>query len=142
MSPVTRHHTVFFYQVIALLSLLVLVAGVGGLSLVWLRQQIADSRQQTQAYQRTRNELVQRVEYLDVKIAEVHRPAYLERRVREEGLALQRPRSGQIVSAGRLPGVNAPLPSEAPKVDPSRARDPYTNTFDLAVMEPLRRLGE
>lgn len=143
MSPITRQNTVFFYQVIALLSLIVLVAGMGGLSLVWLRQQIADTARYTQRLQSDRVEVNRRIEYLDVKIAEVHRPASLERRAVEMGLTLRRAAPGQIVALGPLPGVTAPLSPEALRSgDLPVARDPYTNTFDLAVMEPIRRLGE
>ncbi len=139
MSPVTRHHTVFFYQVVTLITLIIMVSGMGGLSLVWLRQQIAESAIRTQELQRERQQMVRRVEYLDVKIAEVQRPAYLERRAREMGLNLRRPEVGQLVAVGPIAPLIPPHVEEAYPAPVER--DPYKNTFDLAVMEPLRRLG-
>lgn len=138
MSPAIRPHTLLFYQVITLLSLIVLVSGVGGLSLVWLRQQIAETAGRTQSLQRERHDVTRRIEYLDVKIAEVQRPVYLESRAREMGLVLRRPEVGQLVALGPLAPLNAPFHVE----DDPRApveREPYKNSFDLAVMEPLRR---
>lgn len=138
MSNATRPHTVFYYQVITLLSLIVLVAGMGGLSLVWLRQQIVDTASRTQELQRERVALTRRLEYLDVKIAEVQRPNYLEHRAKEMGLVLRRPEMGQLIALGPLPG---PRPSDIEEMEPApAAREPYRNSFDLAVMEPLRRM--
>lgn len=139
MRSATRSHTVFYYQVITLLSLIVLVAGLGGLSLVWLRQQIADTATRTQELQRERAALNRRLEYLDVKIAEVQRPNFLEHRAREMGLVLRRPEMGQLVALGPLAPLRTPGVEERGS-RPSE-REPYRNSFDLAVMEPLRRIG-
>lgn len=139
MSPPIRQHTLLFYQCVTLLSLIVLVAGVGGLSLVWLRQQIAETAGRTQELQRDRVATVRRLEYLDVKIAEVQRPAYLEHRAKEMGLVLRRPDVGQMIALGPVAPLINPHVEDAPRS--TVERDPYKNSFDLAVMEPLRRIG-
>jgi cell division protein FtsL len=140
MSAAYRQNTVFFYQVLALLLMIVLVSGAGGISLVWLRQQISDTAQRSQRLQLEKRDLERRNDYLDLQIAQVQRPAKLEERARQFGLGLYQPKDGQLVALGPLPGVTAPLPEGLAPEEPG-ARDPYANTFDLAVMEPLQRLN-
>jgi hypothetical protein len=130
--------TLFWYQVVSLLALIVMIAGVGGLSLVWLRQQMTDTASRIQVVQRERVQVERRLEFLGARIAELQRPDVLRERARSMGLALVRPQGRQIVRLGPLPV--SPGGSD-PSGDPAPGREPFRQTFDLAVMEPLGASG-
>jgi len=140
MSAAIRQQKLFFYQLMSLLSLIVVIAAGGGMSLVWMRQQIADSASRTYEFQRRSVEVEHRINYMNVKIAEVHSPASLERKAIELGLGLERPQTRQLVRLGTMPVRENRDTFEGDAVLANT--DPYTNAFDLAVMEPLRRLGK
>ena len=126
------------YQMVLILSIVVLVSAVGGLGLVWMRQQITDTASRIQKLQRDSVDVQRRLEYLDAKIAELLRPDVLSHRSMELGLGLTRPKASQIVHMGPL---RLPPQMDLPVIDgPSEvaANDPFRTTFDLAVMEPLR----
>lgn len=130
-----RRPPLFWYQVLTLLALTVVVAALGGLGLVWMRQQITDTAGRIQNLQRERVQVERRLEYLGARIAELQRPDVLRDRALAMGLVLNRPQGTQIVRLGPLavPSEIAPTPG-----DPTPGREPYRQTFDLAVMEPLR----
>jgi len=135
----SRHLPLFWYQVCSLLALIVLVAGVGGLGLVWLRQQMTDTAQRIKVVQNERVLVERRLEYLGARSAELQRPDVLRDRALAMGLVLRRPQSAQVVRLGPLA---VPADPSAPTDREARpAREPFRQTFDLAVMEPVRPAG-
>ncbi|MFP4541179.1 MAG: hypothetical protein ACLFR7_06080, partial [Opitutales bacterium] len=109
------------------------------LSLVWLRQQISGTATRIAQVQRERVEVERRMEYLSSRIAEMHRPDHLLARASAAGLALTRPAGRQIVRLGpiAMPGEETLLATSAAGEE-SAETEPYRQTFDLAVMEPVR----
>jgi cell division protein FtsL len=132
--------TLFWYQIFSLLALTVVLAGVGGLSLVWLRQQITDTAGRIQQIQREHVEVDRRLEFLSSRIAELQRPDVLRDRAVAMGLSLRRPETQQIVRMGPL-RMPIPLREFEPTPTSPSGAEPYRQTFDLAVMEPVRPLG-
>lgn len=134
-SEPVRPAPFFWYQVLTLLTLIVMVAAVGGLGLVWVRQQITDTAARIHRVQRDTVEVRQRTEYLDARIAAVHRPDVLRKRAEAMGLVLTRPMGRQIVRMGPL---SLPLPAEAPETQIApRSGAGNRPGFELAVMEPV-----
>lgn len=154
--------TPYLRPLILLATLLVFVCVGGGMSLVWLRTEIAASAERT----RTIESELARIERLDralaAKIAAVHAPAYLIERSRQMGLPLQPPNPGQIVRlapatphqarpahsaaattrfASYRPAGSTPPHSAARKADQNSLTEqaPILTTFDLALLEgPLK----
>ncbi len=93
----TSKSNLHLYQALTLMMMVLLVAAGGGLSIVWLRHEIADAARRIQKYEEELSEAKRHIQHLDTKIAEVHQPEYLKRRVKQLGLRLARPRSRQIV---------------------------------------------
>lgn len=138
-SPITyARPLLFWYQVFSLLALTVLMGAVGGLGLVWLRQQMTSTATRIQMVQKERVQVDRRLEFLGARIAELQRPDVLHDRAVAMGLTLRLPAARQIVRLGPLvlPTID---PALAP--DASPVSEPYRQTFDLAVMEPLRPVG-
>jgi cell division protein FtsB len=134
MSPIERRHTYAYYQLLALLILLLGTYAIGSMAILWLRQQNAQVAARIETVEREIAQVERRIRYLDTKIAEIHHPAYLRARATELGLNLQRPGERQLVYLGVPRDVR---PDRAPERGPAD-RDPFRTTFDLAVMEPLR----
>ena len=68
MNPVT----------ICLSLLILVVAGVGGLSVVWLRTKIAQSAEKISRIEQASNKVRLRIQDIDAKIAESHTPEVLK----------------------------------------------------------------
>lgn len=131
MSPV-RKNTLYFYQIVGLIVLVVVLIAGGGLGIVWMRSQIEDTARNTVRVQREIAETNRKLQYLDNKIAEVHSPDYLVRRATELGLAMQPPKPPQVLRMRPM------APQPAAETNPAETRDPFIQSFDLAVMEPVR----
>ncbi|MCC5840065.1 MAG: hypothetical protein JJT96_08075 [Opitutales bacterium] len=139
MTHPTHRPASNLHLIVALVFALIVVCVLGGLGLVGLRQQIASAASNTQRVEREITQVERRLNYLDTKIAEVNNPSFLHRRAHELGLGLQPAQTGQFVRltvSGEARDVMFARRSERPV----RERDPFVQTFDLAVMEPLRRL--
>ena len=136
--PASARSTLFWYQVVSLLALIVMIAGVGGLGLIWLRQQITDTAARLQTVQRERVQVERRMEDLGARIAALQRPDTLRRHAAEMGLELARPQGTQIVRLGPLP---VPPEMSDPSGDPTPGRDSPRQTFDLATIESIRPAG-
>lgn len=127
----------FLYAVTGLLVILLLVSAGGGLTLVWLRQQITETAQTNRRLQNEAHQIERRVRYIDTKIAEVNSPAYLRSRVVALNLQLERPTSRQVIRMQPIdsrPGI----PGEQDTLFFSE-RAPFVQSFDLAITESLRR---
>lgn len=130
--------SLLWHQGITLVCLIVAIVAVGGLGLVWLRQQISDTAGRIQKVQMERVNVEQRLEYLNARIARLNRPDTLHQRAIAMGLTLHRPVTHQVVRMGKL---YVPAPAvEQPSSDP-RQSEPYRQTFDLASMEAVRGLS-
>lgn len=125
------------YAVTGLLVVFILVCAGGGLTLVWLRQQITETAHTNRRLQNEAVQIERRVRYIDTKIAEVNSPAYLRARVTALNLQLERPGSRQVIrmnpidSRPGIPGEDNPLLFSE--------RAPFVQSFDLAITESLRR---
>ena len=137
MKKSTPEATSDIYPIAGLICAIILVAVVGGAGLLSLRHEIAQSAQNAQGVQAEIVELERRVNYLDNKIAEVNNPSYLHRRAVASGLRIQPPQHGQVV---RIASRQPDSAEVAAGVRRREAGEPFVQTFDLAVMEPLRRL--
>ncbi len=137
MKKTAPETTSDIYPIAGLICGIILVAMVGGAGLLSLRHQIAQSAQNAQSVQAEIVEIQRRVNYLDNKIAEVNNPSYLHRRTVELGLRLQPAQHGQVV---RIASRRPDSAEVAAGVRRRESGEPFVQTFDLAVMEPLRRL--
>lgn len=134
----TRQNTVRYgSRILALLACMVAVLAAGGLSLVWLRQQITDTAARIQVTQRERVRVERRLEYLHARIAESHRPDVLHAQAVAMGLALRRPESRQIVRLGPL-GPEGERPGE-PAMPMVRRVEVSGMELDLASAESFSR---
>jgi hypothetical protein len=137
MNHVAQKNLGFFYQVVTLITLIILVSAIGGVTLVWMRQQISDTAQYNRRVQNEAAQVERRVRYLDSKIAEVNSPAYLRSKALAMGMVLDRPKPQQIVRMA--PIDSRPLIPGMGDETYVAERDPFAQSFDLAVMEPGRR---
>ena len=120
--------SMFVYQVLCLLSLLLILAAFGGSSLVWLRQEISESAGRVRVFETDLAKLDRRFRYLEGKIAEIHQPEYLKRRSHVLGMNLVQPARSQVVRL-TLPGG---LEKEGSAIG---GAEPLVGSFDLAFME-------
>ena len=77
--------------------LILVVSASGGLSLVWLRQQISITATRSQALEQELRILDRNIRNLDARIGELHNPNNLLRHSTELGLNISLPREDQIV---------------------------------------------
>lgn len=130
--------SILWHQGITLVCLIVAIVSVGGLGLVWLRQQISDTAGRIQKVQTEHVDVQRRLKYLNARIASLNRPDTLHQRAITMGLTLRRPVAQQVIRMGRL-YVPGPTTDEQKTVPPPA--EPYRQTFDLATMEAVRGLG-
>lgn len=116
-------HTLFFYRVAMLLTLTLLVAAGGGLSLLWLRNESSAAASRIRATETRLSETKRRLQFVNVKIAEATTPDALRRRSAQMGLALVAPRQEQVV---RMMPVRS-----------SRTDEPATALADAGTPEPI-----
>lgn len=83
---------------LALLGILLAVSLFGGLSLVWIQQQIGETAGRIEGQERELRDLERRNQYLAARIAEEHRPDVL---IRRAGTALKMPATRQVVRVER-----------------------------------------
>ncbi len=85
------------HKVVFLIMLILVVSASGGLSLVWLRQQISITATRSKALEQELRILDRNIRNLDARIGELHNPNNLLRRSTELGLNISLPREDQIV---------------------------------------------
>lgn len=107
---------------IAVVLLTVFTAAGGGLGVVWLRQQITRSAQNSQLLEQELADLNRRNSFVATKISRTHHPEYLLGRV---GNRLQPTREHQIVRATLTPQ----------RMMPERERRPFEVSVDLAFID-------
>ncbi len=140
MKTSAYHPTNEVYPIAALICAILVAAVLGGAGVLALRHQISTSARHTQEMQRSIDEVERRLNYLDTKIAKVNQPAYLRHRAAELGMVMEPPGRHQVVRLReRRMDEGAIAAREDGGVRRERA-EPFMKTFDLAVMEPLRRL--
>tara|TARA_B110000438_G_C15812564_1_gene650311 strand:+ start:1965 stop:2402 length:438 start_codon:yes stop_codon:yes gene_type:complete len=137
-QPAAPARSILWHQGITLTCLIVAIVAVGGLGLVWLRQQISDTAGRIQKVQIEQVDAEQRLEYLNARIARLSRPDTLHQRAIAMGLTLRRPVTEQVIRMGTL---YVPAPTTEEPSQNSRQSEPYRQTFDLASMEAVRGLS-
>lgn len=110
------------------------------MSLLFMRQQIAETADAQERIEREVIAMERRIRYLDTKIAEVHQPAYLQGRIAQMGLNLRRPANNEIFYL-QGPAIEPLQEYERPHTDRFVERDPFRHSIDIAVMEPLRGMN-
>ena len=107
-----------------------LIIGSGALGIVWMRQQIAGVGARVQHLESSMAEVERRNRYLDAKIAAVHQPEYLARRV---SARLAPPVKQQIIW---LEVRNREQVAESSRPG---SLNPLNVSLDLALLESLAR---
>lgn len=117
-----------FYPIVGLMAGILLVSAIGGLGIVWLRQQITLSAARAKDYENEINALDRKIRHLDTRIASVHHPESLRRRAEALGLQLGQPVAKQVV---RLPAK----PGQLNKPAEGLPDDPLFVSLDMALLE-------
>lgn len=104
-------------------GLFFLVSAGVSLSQVWIRQKIAEVGANLQSLERSLETVDQKNRYLDAKIAAVHHPEHLKRRI---AAAFAPPEKYQIIWVTER---------AEPSVIASAARDPFKVSLDLSMLE-------
>ena len=127
----------YLYQIVALISLILLVSACGGLGIVLLRQQISTSAEQTRQLEQEIAGFDRKIRQIDSRIASVHHPDFLRDRGEALGLGLSRPVHRQVVRLHAGPQLREQHNRLA--LSGESASDPLFISIDLALMEPLSR---
>lgn len=130
--------TAFIYQVIGLLSMIVLTGISGSAWLIYLRKQNTESKRAIQANQEELTDVRRKLKAVNVEIAEAITLPALNQRIVAMGIPLSSPERNQVVRLAPLPEVENPYSSETSAGTPTA---PYSNPVDMAVVEPFRRMG-
>ena len=85
------------HKVVFLIMLILAVSASGGLSLVWLRQQISITATRSQGSEQELRILDRNIRNLDARIGALHNPNNLLRHSIDLGLNISLPREDQIV---------------------------------------------
>lgn len=104
---------------------LLLFSGGGALGIVWVRQQTARVAARVQYLESSMEEVERRNRYLDAKIAAVHQPEYLDRRV---AARLAPPVEHQIVWI---------TVRKRPQWVEAVSEEPFSVSLDLALLQSL-----
>ena len=107
-----------------------LIIGSGALGIVWMRQQIAGVGARVQHLESSMAEVERRNRYLDAKIAAVHQPEYLARRV---SARLAPPVKHQII------WLEPRNPQQVVAFSRPASLNPLNVSLDLALLQPLAR---
>ncbi len=127
----------YIYQMIALVCLILLVSGGGGLGILVLRQQISVSAERARQAELQIAGFDRKIRQIDARIAAVHHPDALLERSRAVGLRLQQPERNQVIRLEAGPAQRRYAQQTPPSVDSSS--DPLFISIDLALMElPVR----
>ncbi|MCC5805042.1 MAG: hypothetical protein JJU00_01825 [Opitutales bacterium] len=140
MKTSAYHTTNEVYPVAALICAILVAAVLGGAGVLALRHQISTTARHTQEMQRSISEIERRLNYLDTKIAEVNQPAYLRHRAAELGMVMEPPARNQVVRLRERRVDDGAVAAREDRAGRRERSEPFMQTFDLAVMEPLRRL--
>lgn len=89
------------HKVVSLIILILIISAGGGLSIVWLRQQISVTATSSQALEHELLILDRKIRSLDAKIGELHNPNNLLRHATDLGLKISLPYEDQIVRLSR-----------------------------------------
>lgn len=87
----------FAYKAASLVMLILMVSAVSGLGLIWLRNRTDHAVTMNRQLEREAGDAERRLRSTSSKIAALHKPDYLQRRIARLGLRLAPPREGQIV---------------------------------------------
>lgn len=133
MSPAIRLQTNYLLQIFFLGMLILMLSAAGGLSIVWMRQQISRSAASIMAKENELAGIERKISYLDSKIATLHRPEALKARAKYVNLGLISPGERQIVYL--IPRSNgAPVWSNT--------SEPYMDSIELALLDTPPNLRE
>lgn len=134
----------FLRHMVALLCATGLCITVGSLSLSWKRAQVTASLRHVGQLETQVRQEQERIRHLDVRIAELHQPAYLERQVKALALDLRPRHSSDIVyldsgADARLEGSLYAMRQET-EAETLPQRGLGRRGFDIAVLENLRAI--
>jgi len=115
------------YRLLTLLMVIFIVAAVGGLGLVWLRQEITHRAEGIRTREGAVVDLKRRLRSLDAKVAIAQQPEFLKLSVAARELPLKAPAADRVVylEAGKAGSPDA--------VD--RPSGPITISYDLALID-------
>lgn len=143
MNPKAKVPARYVFQVVSLLFLNLVICAAGGISLVWLREQISDDAKQLQGMEQEMRIVQRRLQYMESKIAAAHHPGFLRQRSHELGLGLTTPDRRQVVH------LEDDYREEEGEEERREAlpyalaeTEPVMTSFELALFEPLRGGGE
>lgn len=122
----------YFYSTVGLIVAIILIAAVGGLGILWLRQQITVTASAIKEKETQIAAFERKIRHLDSRIASVHHPDSLRRRAEALGLQLQAPTAKQVVRLDPTPSQRL-LNTGATYV--AEGTEPLFISFDLALME-------
>ena len=122
----------FARRAFLLVLVILLVTAVGGLGLVWLRQETARTAHRGQIYEKEIARLERQLHLLDAKIATVHQPDFLKELVRQHGLALTAPK--------RFQTVHLSTPRKVESFTTEEPAESLFSSYDLALFSIESRL--
>ncbi len=124
----------FARRALLLVMAILLVTALGGLGLVWLRQETAIAADRGQAYEKEIASLERRLHLLDSKIATVHQPDFLKELVRQRGLPLTAPQGFQT--------VHLSTPRKTESIAGDELAESLFSSYDLALFSIESRLPQ
>ena len=68
-------------QILLILTAMIILTAVSAVSILWIKQQITRTAQNTQNLEKQLEESVRKLRYLDERIADAHQPQFLEGRI-------------------------------------------------------------
>ena len=123
MSPTIRQQTQNLLRILTLGMILLLVSAAGGLSLVWMRQEISRSAASIMAKENELAGIERTIRNIDSRIAAHHSPEALKAFAARMNLGLISPKQAQIVHL-------FPRRSESPALP-----DPFRVNQELALLD-------
>ncbi len=122
----------YFYATVGLIVAIILIAAVGGLGVLWLRQKITVTAADIKEKETQITAFERKIRHLDSRIASVHHPDSLRRRAEALGLQLQPPTAKQVVRLDPTPSQRLNANSQTYVAGET---EPLFVSFDLALME-------
>lgn len=109
-----------------------IVSAMGALGVVWVRQQVATTAEQTKQLEQRLAKMERKHQYLGSRIAEVHQPSYLKARVAGK---LDLPNESAVIWA------DVPSKTHLAKATPTQKPfiEPFTLSLDLAFLATAAR---
>jgi cell division protein FtsL len=127
----TNHYSNDFLKIALLVMMILIISAAGGISIVWMRQQIAVSALKIRESQRDINDAQRRIRYLDSRIAEQMNPESLKSSALKLGLSMSD--KSQLVRLDSR--FRRSMPSRQNSIHIAHDSDPFVISFDLAVMD-------